>query len=1331
MNKLLFMSVLCGLSFSNTQAQKAANKNNLPKDWKEAVSSTKINFLGKLNKTGKVVESPVIRAGQDPMDFTADVKGWDNLVLVTYGTEDGTAEDYGTWADARLTDASGKSISLKELRDSFGKDGFGSVYYDRNTRWWGDLTVKINKKPYKETILANGNSVIIIPLNKKYVRFESKVGIEDDSKKGTVVFRAQNLSGQEELKNLISRFEQETLPYRSFAHDNFKAMFQTEDVTIERNVAWDATKRVAKPEYLQDQIKKIDQETDLKKKIEGYLGVFEAATRIADLQTQLAWLNPGSIEVAMKDMALGKGYDAAKNQERFNQLKSIASKGFEGLNSNDAATIANAQKALELKKSILLDNPLLDMDKLIVGRYKIGTWARQTGAPSLGTPPNNWSNQTSASQSGFNATIEEFSNLRGDLNNRVIFKPTGTAPVPDMKLHWDADRLLFSMPEEGDHHWQVYEVNTDGSNFKQITKGTPEDLDYFDATYLPNGKIMAASNIGGQGVPCVSGSDQVGNFCIYDPADDSMRRLTYDQDANWGPVVMNNGRVMYVRWEYTDLTHYFSRIVMHMNPDGTEQRSLYGSGSVFPTSIYDVQPLPDHPTQFIGIISGHHGTARSGRLILFDPAKSRKEEKGMVQELPFSTRPIVPIIKDEMVDGVWPQFLKPQPLNKDYYIVTAKLAPNSLWGLYLVDVFDNLTLIAEYEGEGLVYGIPAIKRPVPPVIPEKVNLNSKEATVFIQDIYEGEGLPGVPRGTVKELRVFAYEYAYLRTESDHAAQGIQSGWDIKRLLGTVPVEEDGSVMFKIPSNTPISLQPLDSEGRAIQWMRSWLTGQPGETVSCVGCHEDQNMIPMPKRVIASKKAPQELKIAEGGVRSFTFDLEMQPILDRNCVSCHDGSKGIQDFRGGRKDDRGYGLSYLALHPYVHRQGPEAGMKVLYPYEYHASVSPVIRMLKDGHYGVDLTDKEWRTFYNWIDFNAPDKGSFKAEKLDNMCQFERRVDLNKKYSNGVYADWQQELKDYAAYLESNGKPEAAKPVANTQQFKEVKLKNFPFNGEEYAAKNGTQERKVVEIAPGVQVAFVKVPAGKFIMGKNQQNRNYAPAHKAEVKKSFWMSEKEITNEQFNAFFPEHNSRFVDQQWKDHVTEGYIAYLPEQPVIRVSMNDATGFCDAVSKKTGLNVMLPTEVQWEWACRAGSDEDFWYGNLNTDFSKFENMSDKQMNKMAVSGVNPQPMNENHPWYKYYSFHPKVETVDDGNMIMATPGSYDANPFGLYDMHGNVAEWTRSDFASYPYDEKKQGTAELKVVRGGSWKDHPKEATSVVRKGYYPHQKVHNVGFRIVIEE
>ena len=778
---------------------------------------------------------------------------------------------------------------------------------------------------------------------------------------------------------------------------------------------------------------------------------------------------------------------------------------------------------------------------------------------------------------------------------------------------------------------------------------------------------------------------------------------------------------------------------MHMNPDGTENKALYGSGAMFPNSTFDIQPLPGHGSAFVGIISGHHGVARSGRLILFDPSKGRKSVSGMTQEIPHRNRPIKEVIKDRLVDGVWPQFIKPTPLSDKYFLVAAKLSKESLWGIYLVDIYDNVTCLMEMEGEGFISPTLVTKRPTPPAIPDRVKLNDKEATIFIQDIYEGEGLRGIPRGTVKSLRLHAYEYAYVNTKSDHNWHGIQSGWDIKRLLGTVPVEEDGSAIFKVPANTPISIQPIDKDGVAVQWMRSWLTGQPGEVVSCIGCHEDQNQIPIPKRVMASQKDAHKLTPPEGGTRSFTFDLEVQPILDRACIACHNGDKAF-DLRGGKKDKLGYGTSYLNLHPYVHRQGGEGDMVVLQPYEYHPNTSELVRMLKKGHYNVQLTDAEWRKLYNWIDYNAPDKGYFNANVLKYLPykgfdQIKRRKELTDKYANGAGVDWKKEIADYATYLKGQGEitpvmPAAEKPV----KAKNLKVSGWPFDADVAKTKQaeaGSKTRKSIEIAPGVKLNFVRIPAGKFVMGSYNGEPDAYPTSKVTVDKAFWMGELEITNQQYNAIFPEHDSRYVDQQWKDHVVQGYPANEPQQPVIRVSYNDAMEYCKKLSEKTGLKITLPTEAQWEWACRAGSDTDFWYGTKNSDFGKKDNLADKTTLLFAVAGVDPKPMSPDNPWYKYYTYLPKEESVDDGELVQIGGKKYEANPFGLYCMHGNVAEWTRSDYIPYPYKEDAKATSEYKVVRGGSYIERPKFSTSHSRKGFYPYQRVFNVGFRVIIEE
>lgn len=1118
----------------------------------------------------------------------------------------------------------------------------------------------------------------------------------------------------------------------------FTAAAQQKNTDTERALVLKLAAYLKDSSYIKNTIRQIETEKKVETQITGYQKLHKQVQRMLLLQSELKWLNMEAIRLAYEDMKRIEGFDAVKYLPILTELEQQVKQGFGNIYSGDEAVLANAEKAVANKRAILLANPLLNGDKILTVRYQLGNRDRRAMAPELGTQSNNWSNQESARRKGFNADIVELSNLRDEVQIRTIYKPDNTSSIADLKLHWDGDRAMFTQTMS-DNRWNVFEVKLNNGDCKKLIDNPEPDLEFYDGTYLPDGRIIANSNIGYQGVPCVNGSDPVGNMVLYTPQSKNLRRLTFDQDANWNPVIMNNGRVMYTRWEYTDLTHYYTRIVMNMNPDGTEQKALYGSGAMFPNSTFDVQPLPGYASAFVGIISGHHGVARSGRLILFDPAKARKGAAGMLQEIPHRNRPIVEEVKDRLVDGVWPQFIKPSPLNDTYFLVAAKLDKNDLWGIYLVDKFDNVTCLHKMEGEGYISPIAVRKTVTPPAIPDWVKLDDKQATVFIQDIYEGEGLKGIPRGTVKSLRLHAYEYAYVQTQSDHNWHGIQSGWDIKRMLGTVPVEEDGSVIFKIPANTPVSIQPLDKDGVAVQWMRSWLTGQPGEIVSCVGCHEDQNQIVIPKRVIASQKAPHALTPPEGGTRSFTFDLEVQPILDRACIACHNGEGKAFDLRGGKKDGKGYGTSYLNLHPYVHRQGGEGDMVVLYPYEYHPNTSELVRLLKKGHYNVQLTDAEWRKIYNWIDYNAPDKGYFNANVLKSFPyqgydQIERRKQLTDKYAGGAGVDWKKEIADYAAQLKNKGeiKPVMPKKVSPVKE-KVLKVKGWPFAPDRVKEMLADEKEtvKVLEIAPGVQMTFVRIPAGEFVMGSYHGEPDTYPTTKVKIDKAFWMGELEVTNQQYNTIFPQHDSRYVDQQWKDHVVPGYPANKPEQPVIRVSYNDAMEYCKILSQKTGLNITLPTEAQWEWACRGGSDEDFWFGNLNADFGKKDNLADVTTNKFAVSGVDPQPMSPESPWYKYYTFLPKAANVDDGSLVQVGGKKYEANPFGLYCMHGNVAEWTRSDYVPYPYKENPKKVSEYKVVRGGSYIERPKYSTAYSRKGFYPYQCVFNVGFRVIIED
>jgi formylglycine-generating enzyme required for sulfatase activity len=266
---------------------------------------------------------------------------------------------------------------------------------------------------------------------------------------------------------------------------------------------------------------------------------------------------------------------------------------------------------------------------------------------------------------------------------------------------------------------------------------------------------------------------------------------------------------------------------------------------------------------------------------------------------------------------------------------------------------------------------------------------------------------------------------------------------------------------------------------------------------------------------------------------------------------------------------------------------------------------------------------------------------------------------------------------------------------------------------------------------MQLTLKRIPAGTFVMGDQNGDNDEFPLSKVAIKESFWMADQEITNAQYAQFDPAHDSGHYDQHWKDHTRPGYPANLPNQPVIRVSWTEAMEFCRWLSDQTGKHFTLPTEAQWEWACRAGSGTPLWFGDTDKDFSEFANLADSNLSKMAVVGVDPQPRKNPDDIYAYI---PRVRPVDDGTMLAGEVGAYKPNPWGLLDMHGSVCEWTRSSYRSYPYmeDGRNQWTlVEDKVARGGSWRDRPKRARSGFRLGFKPYQKVYNVGFRVIMVE
>ncbi|MBF0198846.1 MAG: formylglycine-generating enzyme family protein, partial [Planctomycetes bacterium] len=368
---------------------------------------------------------------------------------------------------------------------------------------------------------------------------------------------------------------------------------------------------------------------------------------------------------------------------------------------------------------------------------------------------------------------------------------------------------------------------------------------------------------------------------------------------------------------------------------------------------------------------------------------------------------------------------------------------------------------------------------------------------------------------------------------------------------------------------------------------------------------------------------------------------------------------------------------------------------------------------------------------WIDLNVPAAGTWGevASKQNTDYNHKRRREMLAAYSTLNIEDFVDVEKVVNPYEPSEFiMPASLK--APTHAAAASTPTDWPLGARAKVQGAYNKDSLNLDMGQGVSIEFQKIPAGSFIMGSTHETPQEQPLHKVSISKPFWMASTEVTVKQYALFDKEHNNGVYDQHYKDQVRRGYFVHKDNYPVIRVTWEKAQKFCQWLSEKTGKKVSLPTEAQWEWACRAGEDHDFWFGEHNTDYSKFANLADSSMSQFAVKGVDPKPIKNP---TSVYDFIPKDTYANDGALLLADVKTYKANPWGLYDMHGNVAEWTRSEMADYPYNELSSTHADRgqKVVRGGSWRDRAKRATASYRLAYPSWQKVYNVGFRVIIED
>ncbi|MEE8451155.1 MAG: SUMF1/EgtB/PvdO family nonheme iron enzyme [Thermoguttaceae bacterium] len=999
-----------------------------------------------------------------------------------------------------------------------------------------------------------------------------------------------------------------------------------------------------------------------------------------------------------------------------------------------------------LKQAALLDNPLLSFDRLLLLKRKRG---------QLGLPVNHKCN-AGIPQKGYDNEIAVLSPVRAGGTLRTLFRPDAGQFVGEVDLHFDADRLLLTMPREGT--WQLHELRLDSRRLRQITPGEHSDVDNFDGCYLPDGRIVFASTASYTAVPCWHGKERACNIFRIDADGRNMRQLCFDQDLDLHPAVLPSGQVIFSRWDYTGPLHIYLRPLMVMNPDGSGQRAAYGSNSYWPNALYFPRGIPGVPNKLVAVVSGYHGVPRMGELVLLDLTKGTHEAEGVVQRVPGRGKPIDPIIRDNLVDRSWPKFLHPYPLSEKYFLVAAQLGPKKPWGIYLVDVFDNILPIQVLPQFDLFEPIPVRKTPRPPVIPDRVDTTRDDAVVYLHDVYAGPGLDGVPRGTIRRLRIVAYHFGYPGMAGPDKI-GCGGPWEVMRILGTVPVDKDGSTAFRVPAGTPICVQPLDAQGKAVQLMRSWFTAMPGEVVSCVGCHERAGSTPLVRREQAATRSPVDIEPWRGPARGFDFEREVQPVLDRYCVGCHndqpldDGRTTIdlraqhhfENYRGRQLTKLGatrlhpamrealggtslpYTPAYEALIPYVRRVNIEDHVGLLVPGEYHADTSELIQMLAKGHYRVQLDDEARDRLITWIDLNGPCHGTW-----NDICPIPEGADRRRRELSRLYGG-------PAIDPEAIVRPVVASPGGTSLRYegRGDTAKATPFVPQGRATGRLGVERDI-DLGEGLSMKLVRIPAGRFLMGSTDGEADERPRAEVSIDRAFWMGVCEVTNEQFRRFDRTHRSGLFTKRFQGPDGPGLSLEGAQQPAVRVSWEKAVAFCRWLTDRTDARLTLPTEAQWEYACRSGTATPLAYGDVTTDFSAWANVADRSLSvPPGTTGGLESNITAHFGKGIFLSAVYGGNIVcdvrhDDRSVATATTGSYRPNAWGLHDMHGNVAEWTRTVYRPYPYDEDdgpgEPSTAGRKVIRGGSWVDRPERCRSAFRLGYPAWQRVHNVGFRVV---
>ena len=600
-------------------------------------------------------------------------------------------------------------------------------------------------------------------------------------------------------------------------------------------------------------------------------------------------------------------------------------------------------------------------------------------------------------------------NLKTGKVTTLLDDPNGN--IRDVRVSYDGGKVLFAwrhVPPEAKTHearikcvYHLFEMNADGSGVRQITDGPDDD---FDGCYLPDGRILFGSGRCRRFIPC--NRVRTSNLYRCDADGKNVLPLSSNVLLEDRPAVLPDGRIVYTRWDYVDRATETFRDLWVMNPDGTNQQLLWGGseeGRAYQRfhAQCDAQPVPG-TRQVVCTFSPAFGyRENAGHLYLVDLNKGPDDDAAAHRIGPDVSKALGWSIGNggaRCMKG----FRDPYPLSGDRFLVAR--------GCDLQLVNRQGACETLWTDTMMVHDPQPLKpRPREPVFAKRIDLSKDRGVFVLADVYQSRNMENIPRGTIKRLLIME---DLPKSASRHGPRGAHGGHiSLHRIIGEVPVEEDGSANFEVPALRAVMFAALDEKGIAVKRMQNFTQVMPGEVQGCVGCHEKRtgnSGREVRKRqgaLLAAARAPSKPIKPTGVPDVFVYRRDIQPILDRNCTSCHSTEKAEAHVILSADLSEWRSLSYDMLYAFDQisratgwRENGNHGS-----YEFGTGASPLMKKLDGSHHNVKVSTQEWDLMRLWIESSAHYSGTYATHNhFENQIGAQRNKEL---IENGnVGGDW---------------------------------------------------------------------------------------------------------------------------------------------------------------------------------------------------------------------------------------------------------------------------------------------------------------------------------------